>query len=91
MNRFEKIKLKDIDELVEWIDENETSDCPAWLRWWDDNYCLKCQSEIAYVEAFGRECECAWCELNCNCRFFPKLDDVPDNKQIIKMWLEQEI
>lgn len=38
-----------------------------------------------------REFPCSYCELNGNCKFFPDLDEVPDNKKIIKMWLETEI
>ena len=40
--------------------------------------------------------ECAYCELADEsgikrCRFFPELDDVPDNRGMIKMWLESEV
>ena len=56
----------------------------------DDNYCSKCESIIAYVKEFNRECECAWCELNGKCKYFQELDNIPDNKQVIKMWLEGE-
>ena len=37
-----------------------------------------------------RECEFAWCELNGKCKFFKDMDDIPDVKQIIKMWLESD-
>ena len=39
----------------------------------------------------GREFPCSYCELNGNCKFFPDLDEAPDNKMIIKMWLETSI
>ena len=27
-----------------------------------------------------REFPCSYCELNGNCKFFPNLDEIPDNK-----------
>ena len=45
--------------------------------------------------SYGGDIECAFCELADEtgvkrCRFFPELDDVPDNLEIIKMWLIEE-
>lgn len=91
MTIFELIKPKDIDELAEWFDDYCNSDYAPWWKYWDDNYCNKCEPENVYVPEFGRECDCAWCELNGNkCKFFKEMDEIPDNKQIIKMWLESE-
>lgn len=90
MNRFEKINTKNIDEFAEWLDEHGTYDYSAWAKWWDNNYCLKCESVIAYIPEFDGEHECAWCEINGKCKFFQELDDIPDNKQVIKLWLESE-
>ena len=44
---------------------------------------------------YSGEIKCAYCELADEsgikkCRFFPELNDVPDNKEMIKMWLEEE-
>ncbi len=36
------------------------------------------------------EVECAYCEVYNKCRYFENLDDIPDNKEVIKMWLEEE-
>lgn len=91
MNVFDSIKLKNIDELAEWFDENVTSDDTPWWKWWDENYCKKCESEIAYMSELDKKCECAWCELHGKCKFFKELDDIPDCKQTIKMWLESKI
>ena len=43
----------------------------------------------------GGGVECAFCELEDEngikrCRFFPDKDKVPDNKEMIKMWLNEE-
>lgn len=90
MTIFENFKTKNIDELVEWLDSYEVSDDTPWIRWWDENYCKKCDGETAYIPEFGKECECGWCELNGKCKFFKEMDEIPDNKQVIKMWLESE-
>lgn len=90
MTVFENIKLKNIDEFSEWLDKHGRYDYSAWSKWWDDNYCLKCEAVTAYVQELHGEHECAWCELNGKCKFFQELDDIPDNKQIIKLWLESE-
>lgn len=89
MTVFDNIKNKNIDEFVEWIDKHCTCGDSPWHKWWDENYCNKCNPEIGYVPELDRDLEFAWCELHDKCRFFQ--DDVLDNKQIIKIWLESEI
>lgn len=90
MTKFEKIKSKNIDEFAEWLDKHGAYDYSAWSLWWDENYCSKCEPVTDYVEEFGKECECAWCEINGKCKFFQELDDIPENKYVIKLWLETE-
>jgi hypothetical protein len=36
----------------------------------------------------GRKVKFAWCEFHEKCKFFPNLEEIPDDKEIIKMWLE---
>lgn len=92
MNQFEKIKLMDIDDFAEWLDEHGAYNDSAWDKWFDDNYCQKCETEYIYSERFDRELPCGWCEIhNDKCKFFKDMDSVPDNRQIIKMWLESEV
>lgn len=91
MTNYENIKSKHIDELAEWIDSYGNFEKSPWINWFDKNYCSKCEPEIAYLEYIGKECECAWCELHCDkCKYFKDLEATPDNKQMIKMWLESE-
>ena len=90
MTIFEKIKAMNIDELAEWIDKNGDYNESPWINWWNDTYCKRCESEFVYSKHFGRDVECAWCEVNEKCRFFQEIDEVPNCKQIIKMWLESE-
>lgn len=91
MTKFESIKSKNIDEFAEWLDKYGAYDGSEWCEWFDDNYCQKCETEYIYSERFDMELPCGWCEIHHNkCRFFQDMDSVPDNKEIIKMWLETE-
>ena len=89
MTIFEKIKSKDIDEFVDWIDEYFNFDSAPYWKWWDGNYCSKCKAVIQTNDE-GRESEYAYCEVHGNCQFFKDACDIPNNKQTIKMWLESE-
>lgn len=89
MTIFECLKTKNIDELTEWFDKHMMFDNASWWHWWDENYCKKCEPIIA-TDNDGDKHEFAYCELNGNCKFFSDMDKIPDNKQIIKMWLESE-
>lgn len=91
MTVFEKIKSMDIEEFVKWLDNYHAQDDSLWINWWDKNYCNKCEPEIAYIPYFNREMECAWCEMHGKCKFFEDMDNTPDTKEIIKMWLESEL
>lgn len=90
MKVFDIIKSKNIDELVDWIEKYFTFDTAPYWKWWDKNYCKNCKSVIGYSSAINGRCEFAWCELNSKCKFFEEMDNIPDTKQIIKMWLESE-
>ena len=105
MTNLQKIKDMSIDELAEWLDKNGMFDNSPWLNSFNEKYCEKCESiECSYADAeeklgltpfYNETFECAYCELADEngikrCRFFPELDDVPDNETVIKMWLEEE-
>lgn len=87
MTVFDNIKSKNIDELVEWIDEHFYFDDAPYWKWWDEHYCKKC---VAEFHADDNDSKFAWCELNGKCKFFKEMDSIPGNKDIIKMWLESE-
>jgi hypothetical protein len=92
----------DLDQLTEWLDKNGMFDNSPWLNSFTEKYCSKCESiKCKYADAeeklgfylYARcsgEVECVYCELYNRCRFFENLEDVPDNKEMIKMWLEEE-
>ncbi len=93
MTVFEYLTSKDIDEFSEWLDEHGMFDGSSWMNWFDKNYCLKCEPEIVRIPNIDGERveEIGWCELHGKCKFLQYMNETPDNKAIIKMWLEQEI
>ena len=93
MTNFEKIKAMSVDALAEWLERlSKRYDEPDWTCWFDENYCKKCEPVIGRYKDSHREMEFSWCELNDNkCKYFQELDEIPDEKEIIKMWLESEV
>lgn len=94
MNNFDKLKSFDIDQLAEWLDVNGMWDNSPWSLWWDRKYCQNCESVKAPGDnywGFKSNCGYAYCEVENKCRYFPDHDDVPDCKEIVKMWLEAEV
>lgn len=91
MTIFEHIKSKNIEELSKWLDEYGMYDGAPWSYWFDKSYCSKCESVIAPSPySCNINSEYAWCELNNKCRYFEEMSHIPNNEQIIKMWLESE-
>lgn len=93
MTVFEYITSMSVDELAEWLDEHGMFDGSPWMNWFNKNYCLKCESETVRIPNIDGERveEAGWCELHGKCKYFQDMDEIPDNKAIIKMWLEKEI
>lgn len=86
MTVFEKFKSNSIDELVEWLNEYGVQDYAPWDNWFNDNYCSKCES--IFDPKYNQMC--AWCESHEKCKYFLEMNNIPDPKQVIKMWLESE-
>ena len=91
MTQFEKFNLMDIDTLAEWICEHGEFDGSPWCKWFDETYCRKCEPVMCHYPNSKREFPCAWCELERKCKFFMNLNEQPDSKDVIKMWLESEV
>jgi hypothetical protein len=101
---MEKFKAMTLEELAEWLDENGMFDNSPWSNWFNDSYCAKCETvKCKYKDAektlgftpylfgsYSGDLDCAYCELEHKCRFFPGLDDIPSNLEIIGMWLVHE-
>ena len=90
-----------IDELAKWLDEHLMFDDAPHMQWFVENYCDKCESIMCKYEDsekvlgfkpfYDAEVECTYCEIYKKCRFFPNMDEVPDGKETVKLWLESEI
>ena len=97
---YENLHSMTLDELATWIDKHGDFESAPWMNWFNKNYCEKCESievdsntaiEVLRLSSFYCSCvTCAYCELHHNCKFFPDLDYIPDNKDIIRMWLQLE-
>jgi hypothetical protein len=90
MNKFENFKSMNIDQLAEWLDEYGQFDSAPWTLWFDQKYCQNCEDIMCKYEDSERELRCAYCEVHNKCKFFPEMDEEPDNKEVIKMWLKME-
>lgn len=88
---FDKFKSINIDGMAEWLDQYGMFDNSPWMTWFDQQYCKNCEDVMCKYENGKREFPYSYCEFNGNCKFFPDLDESPDNKMIIKMWLESEV
>lgn len=91
MTIFDVFKSKNIDELSEWLDEHIMPDAAPWIKWFDSKFCKQCKEESFYDEESGVETICMWCEYYDKCKFFEHLGNIPDCKQVAKMWLESEV
>lgn len=91
MNNFERLRSMSVEELVTWLDANGMWDNSPWSLWFDQKYCKNCEDIMYKLPDDCREFPCAYCEIYYNCRFFQDKEDVPDSKEIVKMWLESEV
>ena len=97
MNNFENLKSLSLESLATWLDINVRFDDSPWMKWFDKKYCRNCESiECTYVDYWKSDehnckVECAYCELEHKCRFFPDMEDIPDNRDIIELWLKENI
>lgn len=85
MNNFKNFQSMTMEELIDWLDEYGDFDNAPWNKHFDDNYCKKCEPIVGHYGG-----EYAPCEFTNKCVFFEDMDEVPDHKQVIKMWLELE-
>lgn len=94
MNNFNYIQSMSLEQLATWLDINGQCDDSPWLNWFSANYCKKCEpvickyedveAKLGFESFFGRDCECAYCELEERCRYF---STYPTSLEIIKLWL----
>ena len=98
MTNFTKFKDLTLDELADFLDKFGQLDGSPWTEWFGHTYCDKCETiKCRYVDtkekseiSSSMEVDCTYCELNDHCKFFPHIKGIPDNKEVIKMWLNEE-
>lgn len=93
--------VKDITALAELLSAVTTDDDFPWAKWFDKKYCKNCppiacrdsvSKTILGIESYFRgTVECAYCELIDKCKFFPDLDSIPTEAEVIEMWLREEV
>lgn len=96
MTNFERLNSMAVSELAAWLDKYGQSDDTPWATWFNNTYCSECEPIECMVDekdAFfpGHTIDCAYCELEHKCKHFPELKDIPDNKTVIEMWLNEEV
>lgn len=92
--------VKDIDSLSSLLGTLANGDVPPWTDWFDKKYCKNCpvvscsdsvSKQILGIDSYyGGTVECAYCELEFKCRFFPELNRTPTETDVIKLWLAED-
>jgi hypothetical protein len=101
MTNLKHIQSMSLEDFAEWLDEHGQFDDSPWMHWFAQKYCDKCESikcryqDVEQLLGFDamsseREVECAYCEVYGKCKYFEEIDDIPNNLEIIKMWLNKE-
>ena len=88
--KFDIFKSMTLEQFAEWLDKYGQFDGSQWMSWFDKKYCKNCEPIMCHYEDSKNEFPCSYCEINNKCKFFPNIDHAPNNKEIIKMWLESE-
>lgn len=89
MTNFEKIKSMSENELVCWLANNGKVDNAPWDKWFNQQFCEKCETEKVMSSFYGEEVDCAFCEAKGYCRYFPDRKNITEITNIIQLWLEE--
>ena len=84
MTVFEDLNSMNIDEFAEWYEKNCLHNDDPCIRWFDEKYCKNCEAILKDGQEYG------YCELNGKCRYFKDMNEVPNIRQTVKLWLESE-
>lgn len=97
MNQYDYITSLNKEQLIDWLDTYADSDISPWRRWFDENYCSKCEPiKCSYAECeklnikpfYKSNLICSYCEWEKKCKYFPDLEEVPNSRKMIELWLE---
>ena len=89
MTNFEKLKSMNEEEISEFLDSISIDDDP-WTVWFNKRYCENCETIRSYARIPDIYYDSTYCEVNGKCRYFQDKDDIPDNKEMIELWLASE-
>lgn len=90
MTNFEKLKSMNEEEISEFLDSITSIDDSPWITWFNKRYCENCETIRSYERTPDIYYDSTYCEVCGNCRYFQDKDDIPDNKEMIKLWLASE-
>ena len=86
MTNFEKLKSMNEEEMSEFLDSIISVDDNPWIDWFNKKYCENCETiEVNHYAHIN----CSYCEVNGNCKYFQDKDDIPNNKEMIELWLKE--
>lgn len=89
MTNYEYIKAMSQEELINFLEKVCFSDANLWGEWFENKYCKNCPPIIVNTEIPHAKMKCGWCEIYGFCNFFTG-GRLPNNKDVLKRWLEQE-
>ena len=100
MTNYKKLISKSPRALAEWLDKSGQFDGSPWMKWFDKNYCSKCDSIkinradskdiLGFELMFKSDTTCSYCEFYKKCKYFPDKEEIPSNVDIIEMWLKEQ-
>ena len=101
MTNFKRIQSMSVEELAAWLDEHGQFDGSPWNNWFNGRYCENCEPiELKYEDSkqklgitpfYDETLECGYCECHDHCKFFPNIKGIPSNKEVLEMWLIEEV
>ena len=92
MTNFEQLQSMSQNELAKWLDKHLHFEDAPHMIWFGKKYCDKCDRiEFRIEHGYGTYKQTfAYCEREHKCRFFPDMNEVPDNLETLKLWLNTE-
>ena len=90
MTNFEKLKSMNEEEISEFLDSITSIDDNPWIVWFNKKYCENCETIRSYIRNPDIYYDSTYCEVNGCSRYFQDKDDIPDNKEMIELWLASE-
>lgn len=100
VDNYSYLQSLSLDDFAEWLDKHGQFDDSPWIAWFNETYCLKCESvelsaddvrdKLGIDPFYLGNVAYSYCELNKNCKYFPNMEEPPSTIDIIKLWLKQE-